>query len=253
MVSAAASAIEHEEQRVPNPSFEKVSHYFGNNLDTDKPMEKMLLMAVGIEHERNLEQGRVNAIGIPFIADKGPQYWVNQLQVSSDDVPSLVNSALIVLFSKEEFPDKYNLANKLLLKASKQGYWPASFYTAEYDLNKQFLLDDRALPASNQKIESPELLTKFKKMSDRFSQCAQAGFAPCQFRIGFWKASNPTTYQEGVEMLKSAINNALSDHRYSSELKQVISEASKVVLSLDETSIAMPDVQRFYHKLISKM
>lgn len=218
-------SIAHES---PDVTHNEVNQLFGGNLNTATAEQNMLLLAIAVEQTNGGKKG----IGIPYIIESGPDFWVQRLNTNTPSVQSLMNNALLVLFTNEEIPDRNKHALRLIQLAANSGYWPAQFYVAEQELKKGKFMDNHVAFGNLQ-------------------SCAVANFVPCIFRIGFWLLESPQRKQEGIDTLKLAIYTATSDIRYKGYLKQTISLASKAILKYSPTLSLSPEGIDHYRSLSS--
>jgi hypothetical protein len=169
-------------------------------------------------------------IGIPYIVDKGPAYWVNRLQQEQYDLEVIVNNALLLMFTKEDIPGGKVVADQLLSKASDMGYWPAHYYVADYAITHHLSRNMTQLASSSKSILDPDLSRLASLTREKFSRCAELGFAPCQYRLGFWLTSADDSMKEGLDVLMHAIKVTLADKRYQGILNGSVIEAAKEVV-----------------------
>jgi len=234
----------------PEVTLDTVQEIFGHNLETQDTTLKTLLLAIGMDHTTNTSPNAESNIGIPFIVDKGPKYWVARLVNKDYEVEVLVNNALLLLFSKEEFPNAQQAADDLMLTASAKGYWPASYYIAERNLNKFLTRDLTKKISSAGAITTEKLKTIADDTMKRYNECAELGFAPCQYRIGFWLANSEKTVKDGLEVLRRAIKTTMSDKRYFGALDGAIISAAKEIVFKGEEAGLEHVVREEYTKLI---
>ena len=237
-------------KHAPEVTLDIVQELFGHNLDTQDTTLKTLLLAIGMDHTTNESPNVDSHIGIPFIVDKGPAYWVSRLVKSDYEVDVLVNNALLLLFSKEEFPNAQEAADDLMLTAADKGYWPASYYIAERNLN-EFLSKDfsKATPSFGE-IDTKKLQAIAADTMNRYNECAEIGFAPCQYRIGFWLANSEKTLSDGLNVLRQAIKTTMNDSRYSGVLDGGVLMAAKTIVFKGEEAGLDYVVREEYTKLI---
>lgn len=250
--NAEQSAIDNRVSRKYSPevTLDIVQEIFGHNLDTGDTTLKMLLLAIGMDHTTNESPNFASSIGIPFIVDRGPGYWVERLNTGDHKIEVLVNNALLLLFTKEEIPKAKETAFQLMDAAANQGYWPASFYVAENNLTKYLAVDfSEASPLTDEMKTSSIKIIAEDTMS-RYNECAQMGFAPCQFRVGFWLANSEKTLKDGLEVLRLAIKMAMSDTRYFGALDGSIVLAAKEIVFKGKEAGLEYVVREEYTKLI---
>lgn len=234
----------------PEVTLDVVQEIFGHNLDTQDATLKTLLLAIGMDHTTNGSPNAKSNIGIPYIVDAGPKYWVTRLIKKDYEVEVLVNNALLLLFSKEELPNAQQAADDLMLAASDKGYWPASYYIAERNL-KQFLSKDLSKEATSfVEVSTEKLYAIGTDTMRRYNECAEIGFAPCQYRIGFWLANSEKSLTDGLNVLREAINTTINDTRYSGMLDGGIIRASEMIVFKGEEAGLDYVVREQYTKLI---
>ncbi len=236
----------------PEVTLDTVQEIFGHNLETQDTTLKTLLLAVGFDHTTNTSPNAESNIGIPFIVDKGPKYWVARLVKKDYEVEVLVNNALLLLFSKEELPNAQQAADDLMLMASDKGYWPASYYIAERNLNKFLTRDLTKNISSVGAITTERLKAIADDTMKRYNECAELGFAPCQYRIGFWLANSKKSLNEGLNVLRQAIKTTSKDTRYNGALDGAIIMAAKEIVFKGEQAGLDYVVRKEYTKLIQQ-
>lgn len=214
----------------PDVTLDVVQDIFGFNLDNAQGIEKVFLLAVGMDHTTPNSPHADQEIGIPYIVDKGPKYWVSRLQEGHYDLEVIVNNALLLMFTKEEIPGGKEAASKLLGKASEMGYWPADYYVADYNIANYLARDVTELATATNGIQDPDLKRLASETMAKFNSCAELGFAPCQYRLGFWLTSAENTMKDGLEILMHAIKTTLADKRYQGILNGSVIEAAKEVV-----------------------
>lgn len=236
----------------PEVTFDKVSEIFGHNLSTNEFSRKTLLLAIAMDHTTADSPHFSSKIGIPYIVHSGPSFWVNRLQSGDLSLEVLVNNALLILFTKADIPGRENGTIKLMRMAAKKGYWPADYYLAEMDLRERGI--STPLLSENPAFEkgrgvSPGAINQ--ATFQRYTRCAEMGFAPCQFRLGFWLAASPATLPQGILALRHAIRTSLSDVRYKG-LDNVIVLAAKEIVFKGESAGIDQGVRAVYGQLIEK-
>ena len=225
----------------PDVTLDKVQETFGYNLETSDPGKISLLLAIAMDHSATDSPNKIYDIGIPYIVDKGPLYWVRRLHQGDYQPDVLMNNALILLYTKEAIPGKHEAAHQLLLLAADKGYWPAQYYVAERNMNDHLSMDyTRASPATSE-IRTEALKSLAAQTMDYYKTCAKIGFAPCQFRIGFWLSNSETTLTDGIEMLREAINTTIKDTRYKGVLDGAVFLASQMIV-YNADQIGLDDV-----------
>lgn len=224
-------AVEYDEVKVaPEVTLDVVQEIFGFNLENAEGIKKVFLLAVGMDHTTPSSPHVDQEIGIPYIVDKGPSYWVSRLKDEQLELEVIVNNALLLLFTKEDIPGAEKAATKLLSRASDMGYWPADYYVADYNIANYLSRDIAELTSTGAGISDPRLKNMAAETKAMFSSCAELGFAPCQYRLGFWMTSAENTMQDGMEVLMRAIKTTLADKRYQGILNGSVIEAAKEVV-----------------------
>lgn len=200
----------------PNVSIEEVKAIFGDGLDTDNPVLQRLLLAIGMERTRHDMAFQEQKIGIPYIVDATPQYWATKFANGDKSIDTLVNSALLLLFADSPIPNADLVAIQLLNEAASKGYWPASSYMAEFYIARLF--DQASDPQGSTPMSADYLANLGKATAEQamghLNVCASAGFAPCQYRIGFWLSDSAADLNNGLTVLREAIRTTLADARY---------------------------------------
>ncbi|MEH6814697.1 MAG: hypothetical protein V7677_19355, partial [Motiliproteus sp.] len=199
----------------PEVTYDRVQEIFGLNLETDESSKKLLLLAVGMDHTSPDSPFANQRIGIPFIVEAGPGYWVSRLKSGERKVEVLVNNALLLMFTDKEIPRKQEVARKLLEVAAESGYWPADFYIADFNLETKLSKDLQKTDYVRLPLRDNEQLRGVAEDTmARLNRCAEIGFAPCKYRIGFWLLGSEQTMPDGINVLKSAITTSIADRRY---------------------------------------
>ena len=228
-------ANEHTSSTLETPeiTFDQVEPIFGHNLDTNDPTLKKLLLAIGMDHTSKRVPFSKHEIGVPYIVSKGPAYWVSQLKHENNNLDVIVNNALLLLFTKSTIPKGREFGVRLMRQAAQINYWPAEYFIAETDLTNLVAAPDSTFA--------------------RFQRCAKIGFAPCQFRVGFWLAREPETLKDGVHVLRNAINITLKDKRYSDILNTTVVRAAKeIIRNGDKVNLSLI-TQEMYASLIADL
>jgi hypothetical protein len=239
-VLAQASPQKH----APEVTFDQVEEIFGHNLNPSNSTLKMLLLAIGMDHTSTDSPHQSQRIGIPYIVHDSPSLWVSRLQSGEKGVDVLVNNALLLLFSREPIPGAQDAATHLMQLAADRGYWPADFYIAEINLSGYLTESDAQIG-----ILPADIQTARDTMS-RYNKCAEMGFAPCQYRIGFWLSNSLPSMADGVSVLRSAINTTINDTRYQGVLDgAIVMAATEIVYKGAEAGLG-DDVRREYVELI---
>ncbi|UZE97279.1 hypothetical protein [Alkalimarinus alittae] len=234
----ALPKLQPQEKSAPVVTFDKVEELFGHNLDTSDFTLMGLLLAIGMDHTSKSTPNTDQDVGIPFIVAKGPNYWVSRLSDGERGVDVLVNNALLLLFTKEKIPNAKEGALKLMEAASEKGYWPADYYVADYNLTTHLTRDFSEFSVPPKNINTDQLTLVAKDTMNRFNSCADMGFAPCQFRIGYWLANSPRSLGPGLEVLRQAIKTAQSDTRYEGLLDDAtVIAAREIVLKGEQVGI----------------
>ena len=232
----------------PEVTFDKVEAIFGQNLNTDDTTLKTLLLAVAMDQTTPGSPHGQKPIGIPYIIHHGPKYWVSKLKAGEKSLDVLVNNALLLLFTKEKIPKSKIAAFDLMLLAADLGYWPADYYIAESNLSNHLTTDYTSEMPLRRVIDNDSLSVAQDTMA-RYKRCAELGFAPCQYRIGFWLSNSDKTLKDGLRVLRQAINTTLRDTRNAGTLVNVmLSAAREIVLKGDKAGLD-PIVRAQYARL----
>jgi hypothetical protein len=240
---SAMSIINAHAVPAPEVTYDLVQNIFGFNLEEEGTLRQSLLLAVGMDHTTPESPFNKERIGIPFIVDAGPNFWVNRLKSGERQLEVMVNNALLLMFTKEVIPNQELVARRLLEAAAKQSYWPADFYIAEYNLTNQLTRDYQNPDLVRLPLKDNEALQVVARDTmERFNRCAAIGFAPCQYRIGFWLASNQETIGDGVHVLQQAIATTLADTRYKGRLEGAAINAARVIVQYGEQA-GLPEDQ----------
>lgn len=237
MFAASEGNVPATGKAFPEVTFDKVQEIFGHNLDTDDTMLKTLLLAIGMDHTSSDSPHSDQDIGIPYIVHKGPGYWVARLKSGERKLDVLVNNALLLLFTKEEIPNAKETGFALLKTASEMGYWPADYYVAENDLVNHLTMDYTSVSPKSGVMNGEKKAIANETMK-RYNRCAEMGFAPCQYRIGFWLSGSPQTLKDGLNVLRAAIHTTTNDTRYRGVLDGALVMAAKeIVFKGDQVGI----------------
>jgi len=234
----------------PEVTLDIVQDIFGHNLDTNDTTLRTLLLAIGMDHTTNESPNFKRSIGIPFIVDRGPGYWVKRLNSGDHETEVLVNNALLLLFTKELIPKAKETAFQLMEAAADRGYWPASFYVAENNLVKYLAADSSESSPLTNEMKSSSIHIVAKDTMSRYNECAEMGFAPCQYRVGFWLVGNKKMLKDGLEVLRLAINTTMKDSRYSGVLDDALVLAAREIVFKGEEAGLDFVVREEYTKLI---
>ncbi|QFT57129.1 hypothetical protein [Microbulbifer sp. THAF38] len=213
----------------PEVTFDKVQEIFGHNLDTDDTVLKTLLLAIGMDHTTTKSPNASQRIGIPYIIHDGPAYWVRRLQSGDNSLEVLVNNALLLLYTIENIPKAKETAFILLKASAEKGYWPADYYIAEVNLEEHLTQDYLSATPSTGLMDNPTK-TIAKDTMARYNRCADMGFAPCQFRIGFWLSGSPKSLSDGLNILRAAIHTTRADTRYQGVLDGAMIMAAREIV-----------------------
>ncbi len=220
----------------PEVTFDKVQEIFGNNLDTDDTMLKTLLLAIGMDHTSNSPHSDQD-IGIPYIVHRGPGYWVARLKSGERKLEVLVNNALLLLFTKEDIPKAKETGFALMQSAADMGYWPADYYVAENNLVNHLTKDYTNVTLKSGVLDA-DTKSIARETMEQYNRCAEMGFAPCQYRIGFWLSGSQQTLKDGLNVLRTAIHTTTSDTRYRGVLDGALVMAAKeIVFKGDQVGI----------------
>lgn len=254
MIAAPASASAETSSGKPFPevTFDRVSEIFGQNLDTSEERLQTLLLAIGMDHTTPTSPFLEEEVGIPFIVHYGPNHWVNRLTSGDMSVDVLVNNALLLLFAEADIPNREQAAFDLMKLASEKGYWPADYFVAETNLLNHLVRGpDVAIPMAAT-IETSGLKQVAQDTMDAFSRCAEIGFAPCRYRIGFWLSNSQQTLQDGLKVLQAAIDVNLKDTRYENKLDGALVAAANELAARGEAIGLGSDTVDQYRKLIDQ-
>ncbi len=248
----AAEIEEPKPKPFPEVTFDRVSEIFGHNLDTENPRLKTLLLAIGMDHTSPNSPHNDQQVGIPFIVHFGPSHWVNRLSSGDTSIEVLMNNALLLLFAEADIPNREKAAYDLVQIAAEDGYWPADYFVAETNLIKHLVRDpDNLVPLTNV-IERSNLGQIAKDTMAAYNRCAEIGFAPCRYRIGFWLANSIPTHEDGLRILQSAVDTTLKDTRYAGVLDdELTTAASELALKGDVIGLGL-DMRQHYHRLVSE-
>ncbi len=250
--SVSASTDAPSGKPFPEVTFDRVSEIFGHNLDTSEERLQTLLLAIGMDHTTPTSPHFQEEVGIPFIVHYGPNHWVNRLTSGDMSVDVLVNNALLLLFAEADIPNRDKAAYDLMKKASEKGYWPADYFVAETNLLKHLVSGpDVAIPMAPS-IENRGLREVAQETMDSFSRCAEVGFAPCRYRVGFWLSNSKQTLHDGLKVLQSAIDVNLKDTRYEDKLDGALVAAAHELATRGEEIGLDSDTVNQYRQLIDQ-
>lgn len=235
LLPLVAHSTEQLAVQTPNISEEEVVSVFGQSLFKGGRSENLLLLAIAIDNQSSTSPTAHEKIGIPYIVDAGPGYWVRLLQMNESTLDVLVNNALMLLYmrssGKETREQRKAAAYRLLEIAAQKGYWPAMAYIAEETLNT-------ATP------DTPE--AKIKQSFDYLNQCASVSFAPCQFKLGIWYLNDESKPGAWVPFLQTAIEVSSKDERYKTS-KETISDLEFALTILSDPKSGLPQEQRKHY------
>ena len=210
----------------PEVTFDRVNEIFGDNLDSNEERLKTLLLAVSMDHTSPESPHRDEQIGIPYIVHFGPGYWVNRLSSGDASLEVLANNALLLLFAEADIPGRDNAALNLMQRAAKAGYWPADYFVAETNLINHLVRDAKNLVPRTNVIGQTDARQIAMNTMATYNRCAEMGFAPCRYRIGFWLANSDSSLNDGLRVLQTAINTTLKDTRYHGVLDDALITAT---------------------------
>lgn len=248
-VMAASPPIYSSPKAVPDVEFKQVQAIFGDRLETSKAELKLLLLAVAMDHTSPNSPNIKQKIGIPYVVSSGPKYWVNRLQEGERSLEVLVNNALLLLYTKESIPGGQKMARDLLRAAAAKGYWPADYYVAEIQLQERLVKDDQQFSLLTNSIVDAEQKQIAQDTFSRLSRCAEIGFAPCQYRVGFWLLAEEERISDGVKALRQAVRTTLQDQRYKGALDESISAAASMIVHHHEVAGLTDEERDGYAKL----
>ena len=236
----------------PEVTFDRVSEIFGHNLDTSEERLQTLLLAIGMDHTTPTSPHFQEEVGIPFIVHYGPNHWVNRLTSGDMSVDVLVNNALLLLFAEADIPNREQAAFDLMKLASDKGYWPADYFVAETNLLNHLVRGPEVAIPMAPTIEASGLKQLARDTMDAFSRCAEIGFAPCRYRIGFWLSNSQQTLQDGLKVLQAAIDVNLKDTRYEDKLDGALVAAAQELAERGGAIGLDSDTVDQYSKLIDQ-
>ena len=236
----------------PEVTFDLVSEIFGHNLDTSEERLQTLLLAIGMDHTTPTSPHFQEEVGIPFIVHYGPNHWVNRLTSGDMSVDVLVNNALLLLFAEADIPNREQAAFDLMKLASDKGYWPADYFVAETNLLNHLVRGQEVAIPLAPTIEASGLKQVARDTMDAFSRCAEIGFAPCRYRIGFWLSNSQKTLQDGLKVLQTAIDVNLKDTRYEDKLDGALVAAAQELAERGGAIGLDSDTVDQYRKLIDQ-
>ena len=188
----------------PHMTEETVISHFGDRLTSAAREERILLTAIAFDHAAPGSPFHGDRVGIPYITGDGPAIWVQRLAEGKRDIATTVNNGLMLLFlnSSEIEPAQRRLgAIQLFEQAAEAGYWPVNYYLAYALLTRS-------------QVDLEQRRTDLVRAQTLLAQCAEVGFAPCQYSLGFWALEHPSTASQGKEMLTAAIEITRRDERY---------------------------------------
>lgn len=248
----SAESIMPKGKPFPEVTFDRVSKIFGHNLDTDDGRLKTLLLAIGMDHTTPSSPHTEQKVGIPFIVHYGPDYWVERLTGGETSVDVLVNNALLLLFAEAEIPNREQAAFDLMERAADSGYWPAAYFVAETNLLTHLVREPEISTPTSLQIDHSGQERLAQETMAAYNRCAEIGFAPCQFRIGFWLINSPENLSDGLRVLQVAIDTSLKDTRYDGVLDNVVANAANQVVTqggvIGLDSAAISQYQALIHR-----
>jgi hypothetical protein len=218
----------------PEVTFDRVNEIFGDNLDSNEERLKTLLLAISMDHTSPESPHRDEQIGIPYIVHFGPGYWVNRLSSGDASLEVLANNALLLLFAEADIPSRDNAALNLMQRAATAGYWPADYFVAETNLINHWVRDaENLFPLANVIGQTDARQIATNAMAT-YNRCAELGFAPCRYRIGFWLANSQSSRNDGLRVLQAAIDTTLKDTRYEGVLNDSLIMATTQLIDNGE-------------------
>lgn len=231
----------------PDLSETDVQSLFGDRLENADRAENLLLLAIALDHQSQETPTRDALIGIPYIADAGPGYWVMLLQQEGHTprLSTLVNNALILAFLEELGHSQHvrqEASSKLLTIAASQGYWPAKVYLAERKMAHWRDLMTTQVPLRSEgptEVAQGELEQVFSYLTD----CSHLGFAPCQFRLGFWYLQDENKQDAAIEYLRAGIEIVRRDARYT-QSKESMMDMTNALRVLSTPLSGLPSEER---------
>ncbi|EIF42786.1 hypothetical protein DOK_12001 [gamma proteobacterium BDW918] len=236
----------------PNVSLEEVKDVFGDNLDVMTGELQELMLAIALERTDTSSSFKSHRIGIPYIVYDSPESWLGRYRSGDRSVDTLVNMALLMVLSKSKTDETTRVGADLLRKASEQGYWPASSYTASNYLRQAVLIGE-GIGVQGMQSESAEgdRILKLGQMAlDQLNNCADANFAPCQYKIGFWLADSADKAADGVRVLRHAVKVTLEDRRYQGYVDESFEQAVRVIYRAGEAAGLSEEVRDQYLALL---
>ncbi len=225
----------------PNVTLEEVNALFGDRLETNEPHLKKLLLAIGMERTNPAGQFKDQHVGIPYIVDASPEHWAGRLANGNKDIDTLVNSALLLLFADSGIDHPERAAANLLNQAAVKGYWPASTYMAKQYMDA--LSDPLILAPLSLEAKKLKLAEYAQELMSHLNQCASAGFAPCQYEVGFWLSQSAEHAADGLNVLREAVRTTISDSRYAGYVDESFFEAVNYIYDRG-AEFGLPDLAR---------
>jgi len=239
------------ENSTPDVTFDRVKDVFGFNLSTKDTTLRNLLLAVSMDHTSTNSPNVNQDIGIPFIVNNGPRYWIDRLKSGENDLDVVVNNALLLLFTKEDIPGGKETAFLLMKKAADAGYWPAEYFVADTNLTSKLMTKDKNRASAPTRIKTSDEISLARDTMNKLNRCAEVGFAPCQYRIGFWLANSQVTVKHSITVLRKAIDTTLSDLRYEGSLDGALIKAAEIVVFNGEMVGLDKEIRNVYVDLIT--
>jgi len=251
--TVAAETDANRAKPFPEVTFDRVNAIFGDNLDASDPRLKTLLLAIGMDHTSTSSPHKREQVGVPFIVHYGAHYWVNRLAAGDASIDVLVNNALLLLFAETEIPGREEAAYSLMTAAAGSGYWPADYFIAETDLQNHLVRDPvNIVPLSNE-IDRSHLQEVAQKTMAAYNRCAELGFAPCRYRIGFWLSNSQPTLVDGLTVLQNAVNTTLRDTRYQGVLDAELVSATTALVEHGHLIGLTADMRQQYDQLLKSV
>ena len=229
-LSSTVALATPSEPTTPILTQEEVTTAFGENLEMAPRAEALLMLAVAMDATTPSSPFADQQIGIPFITSERMGYWVMLFQQGDRRVETLVNNALIVLFMHDPaipLSKRQPAAATLLSLAAKQGYWPAKAYLAERHFEQmQQQLDTPLMPAMSAENQRGQIFADLQA-------CAQVGFAPCHYKLGFWYLAGGQV-EAALPMLQAGVELVRRDRRYLSDKATLEDTVDSLKILVDE-------------------
>lgn len=212
---------------VPDVNEIAVEETFGHDLRSLPIPVSNYLLAVSLDKTTHSSLSEFLPVGVPFIVDKGDDYWFARFSHNTDELSSLINLSLILTLSHKSYFADQPLFNRInlddlllntLVKLVDAGYWPAQYFLSE---NLSVIpMDD-------------EHQFRQQVISNLLSACSAVEFAPCQFRKGFRQLDN-NQIEEGIETLKKAMTVYGRDSRYRDQDTHIVNLAFELFEKLKQ-------------------